>query len=83
MSIRNAVAVVSVVAAAIPVAVPRASAGANVGVAAESAAQGRSSPFVEGEVFPDLAFPALDNGAPARMSDFRGKKVMLHVFASW
>jgi len=36
-----------------------------------------------GDLFPDLAFPSLEDGTPARLSDFRGKKVMLHVFASW
>ena len=36
-----------------------------------------------GEPFPDLVFPSLDGGAPASLSDFRGKKVVLHVFASW
>lgn len=62
---------------------PLAFAGATVGGVAESAGQRRSSPFAEGDIFPDLAFPSLEDGAPARISDFRGKKVMLHVFASW
>ena len=35
------------------------------------------------EPFPDLALPALDGGKPLSISDFRGKKVVLHVFASW
>ena len=34
------------------------------------------------EPFPDLALPSLD-GKPRSISDFRGKKVVLHVFASW
>jgi len=49
----------------------------------EPAAQRSGSPFGVGELFPDLAFPALEDGTPTRMSSFRGKKVMLHVFASW
>ena len=36
-----------------------------------------------GEPFPDLVFPSLDGGAPVSLSDFRGNKVVLHVFASW
>lgn len=48
-----------------------------------SAAQRRDSPFAVGDLFPDLAFPSLEDGTPTRLSDFRGKKVMLHVFASW
>jgi len=36
-----------------------------------------------GDLFPDLGFPSLEDGTATRLSDFRGKKVMLHVFASW
>jgi len=36
-----------------------------------------------GQPFPDLVFPSLDDRAPMRLSDFRGKRVLLHVFASW
>ena len=39
--------------------------------------------FDVGDVFPDLALPSLEDGTPTRLSDFRGHKVMLHVFASW
>ena len=35
-----------------------------------------------GEPFPDLALPTLD-GSTRSISDFRGQKVILHVFASW
>jgi len=35
------------------------------------------------EPFPDLTLPSLDGGKPLSISDFRGKKVVLHVFASW
>ncbi len=54
-----------------------------VPAASETAPQRLSSPFAEGDVFPDLAFPSLEDGTPTRLSDFRGHKVMLHVFASW
>jgi hypothetical protein len=53
------------------------------GPGAERPAQRPAWPFTVGEPFPDLAFPSLEDGTPTRLSDFRGRKVMLHVFASW
>jgi peroxiredoxin len=47
------------------------------------AAQFPPSGFTVGEPFPDLAFPAVDGGRPMSMADFRGKRVILHIFASW
>ena len=38
--------------------------------------------FEVGKPFPALTLPALD-GAPGSVADFRGKKLILHVFASW
>ncbi len=35
-----------------------------------------------GQMYPDFLLPTLD-GAPGRLSDFRGKKVLLIHFASW
>lgn len=35
-----------------------------------------------GQVYPDFELPLLDGGK-ARLSDFRGKKVLLFHFASW
>ena len=49
----------------------------------EAGAQRLESRFSVGDHFPDLPFPALADGKPTRLSDFRGRKVMLHVFASW
>lgn len=43
----------------------------------------RRSPFQVGQPFPDLTLPALDDGRPASIRDYRGQKVVLHVFASW
>ena len=85
MTIQNAIAVAGVVALAVPAAAsqPPATAGPTFSVMAKATAQRRDSPFVEGETFPDLAFPSLEDGTPTRLSDFRGTKVMLHVFASW
>ncbi|MBL1217795.1 MAG: hypothetical protein D8M59_09900 [Planctomycetes bacterium] len=33
--------------------------------------------------FPDIMLPSVQNGSPMAISDFRGKKIILHVFASW
>ena len=43
----------------------------------------RRSPFQVGQPFPDLTLPALQGGRPASIRDYRGRKVILHVFASW
>ena len=40
------------------------------------------SGFAVGEPFPGLVLPDLD-GTPRSIADFRGGKVVLHVFASW
>ena len=36
-----------------------------------------------GQPFPELALPAIDDGRPLSVADFRGEKLVLHVFASW
>lgn len=36
-----------------------------------------------GRMFPTTVFPSLDSGRPASIADFRGKKLILHIFASW
>ena len=36
-----------------------------------------------GQRFPDLTFRSMEDGSPVSMADYRGKKVVLHVFASW
>ncbi len=36
-----------------------------------------------GRLFPSLLFPRLGGGEPASVDDYRGKKILLHVFASW
>lgn len=41
------------------------------------------APFKVGEQFPDTSFPSVADGEPMSVHDFRGQKVMLHVFASW
>jgi hypothetical protein len=36
-----------------------------------------------GEAFPVLLLPGLEDGAPRSVADWRGRKLLLHVFASW
>jgi hypothetical protein len=47
------------------------------------AGTGLAQGFRVGEPFPSLAFPSAADGTPVSMADFRGHKVVLHVFASW
>ncbi len=42
-----------------------------------------SAEFHEGEMFPTAVFPSLDGDRPGSVADFRGKKLILHIFASW
>jgi hypothetical protein len=50
-------------------------------LAAEAGAQPVA--LAEGEPFPDLVLPSIDDGAPRSLGELRGGKVVLHVFASW
>ena len=36
-----------------------------------------------GRPFPNLILPSLEDGTPSSVARFRGKKTLLHVFASW
>ena len=47
------------------------------------AGTGMAEDFRVGEPFPALAFPSAADGTPVSIADFRGHKVVLHVFASW
>lgn len=42
-----------------------------------------ASPFRVGEPVPRLRLPSVFDGSPLSLADFRGEKVMLHVWASW
>lgn len=51
-----------------------------------SGAQERERPghgFRVGEPFPAISLPTLEDGELRSIADFRGRKVILHVFASW
>ena len=39
--------------------------------------------FAVGDAFPLVTLPALDDGRPRTLADFRGQKLVLHIFASW
>jgi hypothetical protein len=36
-----------------------------------------------GETFPTISLPSLDDGRPMSVRDFRGKKLVLNIWASW
>jgi len=55
--------------------------------AADRPSDGEQPPYLGeiavGSPFPDLWLPAADDGHPMSVSQFRGKRLVLHVFASW
>jgi len=42
-----------------------------------------SSGFEIGQPFPTMAFPGIEDGQPRSITEFRGQKLILHIFASW
>lgn len=40
-------------------------------------------PFGVGDRLPDLILPSIEDGAPLSLSEFRGRHLLLHFFASW
>lgn len=40
-------------------------------------------PFGVGDMFPDLMLPSIEDGEALSLSEFRGRHLLLHVFASW
>ena len=40
-------------------------------------------PIKEGELFPHYVFPRLKDGSAGSLTQFRGRKSILHIFASW
>ncbi len=43
----------------------------------------KSNGFQVGEPFPDIILPTLKDGSPGSIAQFRGQKILLHIFASW
>jgi hypothetical protein len=39
--------------------------------------------FNPGDAFPTIALPAAADGRPTSIAEFRGKKVIVNIFASW
>jgi hypothetical protein len=39
--------------------------------------------FNQGDVFPTVALPSAADGHPISLAEFRGKKVIVNIFASW
>ena len=39
--------------------------------------------FEVGRPFPPIVLPSAADGRPLSVADFRGRKTILHVFASW
>ena len=55
-----------------------------IGIPAMTLAQNSPGlPFQEGDVFPEIRLPSLKDGSPMSVADFRGRKLVLHIFASW
>ena len=52
-------------------------------VLAAAGAANAAEPIEVGRPFPIIVLPALDDDRPLTIRDFRGEKVILHVFASW
>ncbi|HZP49360.1 MAG TPA: hypothetical protein VFB07_12530 [Vicinamibacterales bacterium] len=39
--------------------------------------------FNPGEAFPTIALPSAVDGRPTSVAEFRGKKLIVNIFASW
>lgn len=50
---------------------------------ADHAAPIRAAPIETGRPFPSVVLPDAADGRPRSIAEFRGRKVLLHVFASW
>ncbi len=49
-----------------------------------AAAYGSSTDELKSGVpFPRLVLPSIEDGSPMSIADFRGQKVILHIWASW
>ena len=54
------------------------------GAVASMASSALAGPdLAPGDRFPSLVLPDLEQGRPTSLEDFRGKKLVLHIFASW
>jgi hypothetical protein len=69
-------------------------AGSIVALGASAAGQPKQKPiwtrnaplpkgFNPGEAFPTLALPSASDGRPVSVTEFRGRKLIVNIFASW
>ncbi|RMH22955.1 MAG: hypothetical protein D6696_02165 [Acidobacteria bacterium] len=52
-------------------------------LAAASGAASPTGPLAVGRPVPDLVLPDAGGGAPRSLAEWRGRRYVLHVFASW
>ncbi len=53
-------------------------------VAPADAGEASSAVALEvGQPFPPIVLPSMADGTPTSLAQFRGKKLLLHIFASW
>ena len=49
-----------------------------------AASAAHAQPAIEvGSPFPEIVLPSLEDGSPTSITAYRGRKVVLHIFASW
>ena len=53
------------------------------GFLASAAYSANMSEFEIGLPFPTIVLPSADDGSSISIADFRGQKVILHIWASW
>ncbi len=56
---------------------------AAIAIHASSGEANLSTGMEVGQVYPNYILPSLSNGRPLALSQFRGRKIILHQFASW
>jgi len=54
-----------------------------IGLILASASLTNVMAFEVGEPFPFVLLPSLEDGDPMSIADFRGHKLVLHIWASW
>lgn len=52
-------------------------------IAAGAFSQGPGVPFQAGDRFPSILLPSLADGSGQSIADFQGRKLVLHIWASW
>jgi len=55
----------------------------SAGIALTTSVPAASGTLDPGTIFPTIALPRIDDGQPVSITGFRGRRLMLHLFASW